>query len=319
MAKVRVVLWSLMTMMCWAINNFLLAVVAKESKSPADANLSGICVFWTTAGLCSLPLLLYQALTVGVLQEMRGKRNAARSYLAGLLSSLGMLVLSVALANDPSSAGPITAVLPLNGVLVCFLAWVVLKEKLSVWQALGVLIAVVGPVLMALSDRSKTAEEGVLCGVISACLLGVSNFLRRSVLARGVKNPTDVQLLVWFAIGTCGALAMAWTYASGRGLKGLDSAKVIMVCVIAGVLWACGSLCFQFALQGPAGPATAIANVNGAGVLVLQILFYHPFIPPLKLVGMALCIFGVSVISLSPKRKQTEPELSAEACSPLQS
>merc|ERR1712050_113497 len=97
-------------------------------------------------------------------------------------------------------------------------------------------------------------------------------------------------------------MGTACVFALGRGFRGLDSARLVAIAVVAGVIWALGSLCFQWALQGPAGPATAIANVNSAGVLILQIVFYHPQIADMKLIGMAVCIAGAATIALSGSR-----------------
>ena len=64
---------------------------------------------------------------------------------------------------------------------------------------------------------------------------------------------------------------------------------------------------FQLALVGgQAGPAAAIVNTNSVGVLALDLVFFHPPLPPLKLFGMALCIFGITVLSLAPRRKVSQ-------------
>mmetsp|Transcript_148061 Transcript_148061/g.369111 ORF Transcript_148061/g.369111 Transcript_148061/m.369111 type:complete len:331 (-) Transcript_148061:345-1337(-) len=312
MAVVGPAVWALLAMLCWALNNFLLSVVAKEASSPADAGLSGTFVLWVSTMACGIPLFAWQAATSGLFKGIHGKWNAAGAFGAGLMSALGMLNLTLALASDPNSAGPITAVLPLNGLLVCLLAWAVLGEKLTRLQMLGIAVAVAGPMMMALADRSGSGLKGVLLGGISASLLGASNFLRRLVMTRGAKNPMDVQLLVWLALGSCGVVSVVCTYMSGRGLKGLDSARLITIAASSGCIWAMGSCCFQLALRGPAGPATAIANSNGAGVLLLQMACYHPHIPAMKLCGMGLCMLGAAVIALSPKsvrvaRQQQHP------------
>jgi uncharacterized membrane protein len=247
--------------------------------------------------------LIAQSVTTGVLRDINGKGNAAKAYAAGLIQSAGMLILSLALASDPNSAGPITAVLPLDALLVSLLAWALVKEKLTRWQLIGIVIVVCGPIAMALADTTSSALKGVAYGAVAACLLGVSNFLRRLALLHGAKNPTDVQLLAWFAVASCGAISMIGMYTSRRGLRGLDSPKVVAAAAVSGLIWAAGGLCFQMALQGPVGPASAIANINGEGVLLLQIVIYQPHIRPLKYLGMGICLVGASIISLSPKPK----------------
>lgn len=305
--------WAALASFCWALNSFQLGVIASEVTNAGDANLSAGFIIWACCGGCGLVLLLYQASTIGVLQGVKGRQNIARSYGAGLCSSAGMLVLPLALASDPESAGFIASVMPLSGLFVSVIAWVLLGETLTVRQMLGVAIAVSGPIVMALADKSVASLTGIAGGAMAALLLGTSNFLRRSAMMHGCKDPVDVQMLVWLAFATAAVASFIVVFTSGRGLRGLDSTRHLLLAVGAGLAQAFGSWSFQLALKGQVGPATAIGNTMGVGVLILQIFFMHPQLPAFKIVGMCLCIVGASILALSPKQPlpQCEPEPAA--------
>merc|ERR1712187_25641 len=90
---------------------------------------------------------------------------------------------------------------------------------------------------------------------------------------------------------------------TGRGLRGLSSPKLTIFAIASGALWVIGSGFFQLALKGLAGPASAIANTNSVGVLLLSLVFFHPSLNALKLIGMLLCIVGVTILSVKPRPK----------------
>eukprot|EP01065_Artemidia_motanka_P022331 TRINITY_DN2652_c4_g1_i1.p1 TRINITY_DN2652_c4_g1~~TRINITY_DN2652_c4_g1_i1.p1 ORF type:complete len:379 (+),score=114.52 TRINITY_DN2652_c4_g1_i1:86-1138(+) len=312
------VLWSLLTLCCYSGNNFLLDAVAEEADDAANANVSAIFLVWAAAGVCGYSALLVQFATggrAGVLPCLGGRCNGALAVGAGVLCGCGTLTLSLGLAIDPDSAGPITAVLPLNSLIVCLLAWTLLGERLSPQHVAGVLIAVVGPVLMAVADTSSSALGGLGFGCAAALCFGFSNYLRKWARAGGA-GAGSVVVLVFCAIGAMSVVAVGGCYAIGRGLKGLEDGKLVLFAVGSGALWSVGSLFFQWALAGLAGPASAIANVNSVLVLVLQIIFFSPSLQALKLVGMGVCLLGITVLSLAPRpaqrREQLQPESESE-------
>merc|ERR1712137_976793 len=70
-----------------------------------------------------------------------------------------------------------------------------------------------------------------------------------------------------------------------------------------GILFYLACLFLVLALKGNAGPASATANASSIGVLILDAIVYNPPMQPLKLVGMALTICGVTLLALAPQRK----------------
>jgi len=297
----RWVVYSLLAMTSYAINNFLLSAVGEEAENAADANVSSIFVVWAVAGVSGLIALLVLGPRT-VVAGMSGLRNIALLVVAGLLNATAMLCLSLALAADPLSAGPITAMLPLNSLFVAGMTFVFLGEKLSRRDGLGISIAVLGPVCMAAADMSGNALRGLAFGVATAAFFACSNFLRKLAVARQAQN-TSVVVFLFLVIGVCSVIAIGACTFTGRGFSGLSEPRLAVFAVASGTLWVIGSGFFQLALKGLAGPASAIANTNSVGVLLLQVVFFHPSMKVLKLLGMCLCIIGVTILSVKPRPK----------------
>lgn len=274
-----------------------MASVGKYSVDPSTANFSALLIVWSAVGACGLLGTGVQAATVRPLEGMRDKKNVLISVVAGLLNACGMFCLTQALAADPDSAGPITALLPLGAVLVCFMAWSLLGERLVLQQILGVLICVCGPICMALANGTKAEVSGMVRGLYAAVALGLFAFAKKTARNRGA-SPASVVLIICLVCGCCGSLGLLYCGFSGRGLAGL-SATAELYAIASGVCWGLGTAFFQLALAGFVGPATAILNTNSVGVLVLTVLFFHVVPPPAKLVGMGLCVVGVIVLALA--------------------
>merc|ERR1712032_1519771 len=173
---------------------------------------------------------------------------------------------------------------------------------LSRRDGLGITIAVAGPVCMAAADMSGNALRGLAFGVATAAFFACSNFLRKLAVARQAQ-PMAVVVFLFLVIGGCSLVAIGTCFAMSRGLRGLEEPRLAVYATASGALWVIGSGFFQLALKGLAGPASAIANTNSVGVLLLQIIFFHPDLKVLKLMGMFLCIIGVTLLVVKPKPK----------------
>lgn len=293
--------YALLAMLCFASNNFLLSAVGKRagSESAAEANVTGMIVIWMVAGVsgCTGVLMMgRQTLWDGI----KGPANLLLGIVTAVVNVGAMLMLALALASDPDSAGPITAMLPLNSLVVSALCWMCLSEGLGKQEMAGIFIAMLGPMIMSLADMSGSALKGIGLGGLTALGFGCSNFLRKTLAKRGASSGSIVVVL-YCSIGACSIAAAIASFILRGGLPGLESALSILFVIASGLLWVTGGLCFQWALVGKAGPASAVTNTNSVGVLVYTIIFFHPKLQALKIVGMAFCIVGVTVLSLKPR------------------
>jgi uncharacterized membrane protein len=300
-------LWSLLALTCFAVNNFLLSVVGEQATDKGHANISACFVVWAVGGVCGLVAMV----VIGpsrVVEGANGVKNSLTVFLVGAINVMATLWLACALAADPSSAGPIIAMLPLSGLIVSALAWVILEEKLRARDCVGMAIAATGPLFMALADESGSALQGLLFGGLCAACLGNSNFMQKLVMRRGASN-LSVVIVLFLTVGVAAMVSIGLCCLSGRGLKGIDhDGRLMMYAVASGAFWVLGIIFFQLALMGKAGPAVAISQANSVGVLALQMIFCQPDLQPLKLLGMGLCILGVTILAL-----KEEPSVCASA------
>mmetsp|Transcript_6657 Transcript_6657/g.11638 ORF Transcript_6657/g.11638 Transcript_6657/m.11638 type:complete len:335 (+) Transcript_6657:62-1066(+) len=308
--------WALLAMLSFAANNFLLGAVGEETGRESFAAISAIITLWLVAGICGS--IGYLGLCcAGSSPKFGGHQNLSLVVLVGILIASSTLILALAFTRDPDSTGPIAAMLPLNGLMVCALAWQILGEGLGVQHAVGICIAVAGPICMALADTSDAALEGLMLGGFSAIIFSTSNFIRKWLGVR--RNVSSASILVGFML-TLGAVAVvvsAALVATGVGPPRLDPPWLWALASLSGVFWVLGSIFFQAGLMGFAGPSTAIANTNSVGVLLLQLVFFHPEVKPLKVLGMALCIAGCVTLSLAPPLPPARPALESVLLSGL--
>jgi len=195
--------------------------------------------------------------------------------------------------------------LPLGSLFVGMLAWAVLGEKLGYAQIIGMIVAVAGPVFMALGDMSSNALRGLLLGLVTACCFAINNFLLKCGGMRKA-DAFSMLIIIFLTVLTAGLAALSWQWASGNLFAGLDNIKLIAFAVGSGTLLFFGNIFLVFALRGQAGPASATANASSIAVLILDAIFYQPPLPPLKLIGMALTIVGVTMLAISSPRTSVQ-------------
>lgn len=285
---------------------FFMQCVAKTSASPMQANVSGIFIVWSVIGASGLLGLIVQAISSRPLAGIVDAQNVGLAAFAGCLNCCGMLSLTTGIAQDPDSAGPISAMMPFSSVLATILAWAVLEERVVLLQMLGIAICVCGPVLMALADPSKTAIGGLLHGGVASMCLGCFAFSRKVLKSRGAQ-PTPVVLIICLVAGLAGISGIIVCFKIGRGLAGLSTTGIVFSTGSA-LCWVFGNSLFQLALAGPVGPADAILNTNSVGVVLLGIVVFQLWPRLLKFVGMLFCIVGVSILVLNRAKVQARSQ-----------
>mmetsp|Transcript_63614 Transcript_63614/g.186072 ORF Transcript_63614/g.186072 Transcript_63614/m.186072 type:complete len:336 (-) Transcript_63614:326-1333(-) len=290
--------WSVLAMCCFASNNFLLSVIGKLAANPAEANAKATVIIWMVSGACGILGAVLQG-PRQLVQGMKGPRNFALIISGSLVNATAMMMLTLALASDPDSAGPITAVLPLNALIVSALCWYILGETLGLAELAGIAIACLGPMLMSLADDSTASLRGVGFGAATALGFGVSNSLRKVLIKRGCSG-SSIVVVFYLTIGFCSVLAVLIKAVAFQGTMDLESLGLVVCAIGSGILWVLGGLCFQWALVGKAGLAASVTNLNSMGVLALQHIFFHPELNGLKILGMVCCLSGVTLLTLKP-------------------
>jgi transporter family protein len=222
---------------------------------------------------------------------------------AGITLSAAMLTLKLGLSQDSASRGPIVAISSANAMLVAIGAWFIIREKLNTWQLGGMLVIVAGIIVMAFSSGTAASTRGLLYGLATMVLFGITNFLLKYAGHQGSNSVTTAAIL-WLSSGVCGVLAVGYCLIRYGHLPGMQQASLVLWAVLAGVSLGLGMLCLKLAVtKGPGGPATAITGSNSVLVALFEYFVFAHVPVTQKLIGMGVAVLGIIVLSLAGARK----------------
>jgi transporter family protein len=143
-------IYALATFLMFGITNFLLKLASVKGVP----SIEGIVVLWVSTGLVGLATLLI-VLISGMLNPLNNPNLQKLDFkyfiipaIAGITLAIGMYFLKVAVATG--KAGPATAIAASNAALVAILSWLILNEKLSLSEVLGMIVYVIAIVLFAI-------------------------------------------------------------------------------------------------------------------------------------------------------------------------
>jgi drug/metabolite transporter (DMT)-like permease len=295
------VAYALGSFLCYGITNSLLGALFEWSDRNPDTSVTAPFVLWLTMGAFGLGAAVFFGVSGRGYRGLPSRRFVWVAVAAGITLSCAMLTLKLGLASDPNAKGPIVAIASSNAMIVALGAWVILSERLSRGQLLGMLVIICGIAVMALGTGAGSSTRGLLFGLATMALFGVTNFLLKYAGHYGSDSVT-ITAILWSSAGVCGVLAIGYCLIRYGHLPGMQEPSLILWAVLAGVTLALGMLFLKMAVtSGPGGPATAITGSNAVLVVVFEFLVFSHIPPTQKLVGMAIAIAGIIVLSLAPK------------------
>ncbi len=138
-----------------------------------------------------------------------------------------------------------------------------------------------------------------LSALLALIFFGVANFLLKYAGVRGVPHLLGVAFVLAVA-GAIGAAVLSVNAVGRCGTNFLGSQR-LLVLVVAGVFYALGMILMAHAIStGKAGPAVAIASSNVLLVALLAWLVLHEKLGLSELLGVALFIVAVLLLSFKP-------------------
>jgi drug/metabolite transporter (DMT)-like permease len=293
------------TFFFFGITNFLLGFISEKSMGNPQASLTAIMVLWTGMGIMGAVTGIFFKISGRGFLGIPSKKYVFMAIIAGVTLSAGMLTLKLGFVTDPLAKGPIVAISATNSILVALLAWLIIKEKLSKFQVLGLLIIVSGISWLALSNTSSASFLGFLFGLATMGLFGATNFLLKYAGHKGTHS-ISAAVILWLASGACGVIALGISFLFGRGLAGISDPILLVIAFIAGITLGSGMLTIKIAVtKGPAGPAIAISGCNALMVTLLDWMVFHHLPSHQKVIGMLVALTGMVILSLSQKTKRT--------------
>jgi transporter family protein len=294
------VAYALASFLCYGVTNSLLGAIFEWSDRNPDTPVTAPFILWMTMGAFGVGAAAVFVASGRGYKGLPSRRFVWIAAIAGVTLSCAMLTLKLGLASDPNAKGPIVAITSCNAMIVALGAWVILREKLTKGQLLGMLVIICGIAVMALGTGGGSSTRGLLFGLATMVLFGVTNFLLKYAGHHGSDSVTTTAIL-WLSAGVCGVLAIGYCVIRYGRLPGMEEPSLVLWAILAGVTLALGMLFLKLAVtSGPGGPATAITGSNSVLVVIFEFLVFAHIPPTQKLIGMGIAIAGIILLSLAP-------------------
>jgi len=143
-------LYALGAFIMFGVTNFLL----KLASIKGVPSIEGTAVLWISTGLVGLIAFLL-ILTSGSINPLVNPSISKLDFkyftipvVAGITLAVGMYFLKAAVATG--KAGPATAISASNAALVAILTWLILNEKLTLSEVLGMIVYIIAIMFLTL-------------------------------------------------------------------------------------------------------------------------------------------------------------------------
>nr|WP_325301123.1 EamA family transporter [uncultured Oscillibacter sp.] len=224
-----------------------------------------------------------------------GGRTLLFLVLSGLATGASWLCYFRAL--QLGDVNKVTPVDKSSTVLAILLAFVFLREPISVYKALGMLGVGAGTYLMIEKKAAGKLEKQ--SGLWLPYALGSAVFASLTAIL-GKLGISGVDSNLGTAIRTCVVLVMAWAmvFAAGKGpaLKAVPREELGFIC-LSGLATGASWLCYYRALQD--GPASVVVPVDKLSILVTVVfsgLVFHEKLSRKAALGLALLTGGTLIM-----------------------
>ncbi len=267
-------------------SSFMFTKVITQDIGPMPAAFGRVAV----AFACLLPLLALR----GELPTLRA--HWRRIMLLGILNSgIPFAAYSIAMLTVPSSTGAIiNAATPLFGAVI---AWVWLKDKLTVSQMVGLVIGFVGVTLLALQNASEApaAELGSYIIGIAVCIAAPIFYgISASFTKRYCKDVPPTVSATGSQLGATLFLApLAWLHWPEQGIQ----TGTIASLVILGVFCTGFAYILFFRMIAMVGATKALSVTFAVPVFAAfyGVTFLGEHITPYMVACAAVILAGISL------------------------
>jgi bacterial/archaeal transporter family protein len=289
--------FALAALFFFGITNFILGFIAEKSAGNPMASIIAATLLWLGTGLLGLVGAAYFKASQRRYAGLSTKKSWLLPVAAGVTLALGMLLLKTSLAGNPLAKGPIVAVTSSNSLIVAVLAWVILRERLSLGQWTGFLVIVAGIVWVSMGGMAGGRFGAIGFAISAMVLFGLTNFFLKLAGERGCDS-VAAAVVLWLSMGACGVLAVAWHWIRDSRFPLLGNWELSWLALLAGVFLALGMLAIKKAVTlGPAGPAAAVSGSNAILVSLLDCWLLGHWLPAMKLAGMLVVVAGIVTLA----------------------
>ena len=229
------------------------------------------------------------------------RRDFALAMLAGIFLALHFAFWISSL--DYTSVMSSVVFVSTNPIFVGLASVVLLRESLRRGTILGIVIAVIGGALIAVSDLEQTGTESLQGNLLAlAGAVTVSGYL---LIGRRLRKQLSLLAYIGLVYSTAAIVLLAMAIAMGANLLAYSMTGYVWVALLAAGPQLVGHTSYNWALKYVSATfvtVTLLAEPIGATVLAIPILAQVP--SPIKVVGGALILAGIYFAARAETQKQ---------------
>jgi drug/metabolite transporter (DMT)-like permease len=229
------------------------------------------------------------------------RRDFALAMLGGIFLALHFAFWISSL--DYTSVMSSVVFVSTNPIFVGLASVVLLRESLRRGTILGIVIAVIGGALIALSDLEQTGTESLQGNLLAlAGAVTVSGYL---LIGRRLRKQLSLLAYIGLVYSTAAIVLLAMASAMGANLLAYSMTGYVWVALLAAGPQLVGHTSYNWALKYVSATfvtVTLLAEPIGATVLAIPILAQVP--SPIKVVGGALILAGIYFAARAETQKQ---------------
>ncbi len=218
------------------------------------------------------------------------RRDLALAMLAGVFLALHFAFWISSL--DYTSVMSSVVFVSTNPIFVGLASVVLLRESLQRGTILGIVIAVMGGALIALSDLEQTGTESLQGNLLAlAGAVTVSGYL---LIGRRLRKQLSLLAYIGLVYTTAAIVLLIMAIAMGANLVSYSLVGYLLVLLLAAGPQLIGHTSYNWALKYVSATfvtVTLLAEPIGATLLAIPILAQIP--SPIKVVGGALILAGI--------------------------
>jgi len=229
------------------------------------------------------------------------RRDFALAMLGGIFLALHFAFWISSL--DYTSVMSSVVFVSTNPIFVGLASVVLLRESLRRGTILGIVIAVIGGALIAVSDLEQTGTESLQGNLLAlAGAVTVSGYL---LIGRRLRKQLSLLAYIGLVYSTAAIVLLAMAIAMGANLLAYSITGYVWVALLAAGPQLVGHTSYNWALKYVSATfvtVTLLAEPIGATVLAIPILAQVP--SPIKVVGGALILAGIYFAARAETQKQ---------------
>jgi len=229
------------------------------------------------------------------------RRDFALAMLGGIFLALHFAFWISSL--DYTSVMSSVVFVSTNPIFVGLASVVLLRESLRRGTILGIVIAVIGGALIAVSDLEQTGTESLQGNLLAlAGAVTVSGYL---LIGRRLRKQLSLLAYIGLVYSTAAIVLLAMAIAMGANLLAYSMTGYVWVALLAAGPQLVGHTSYNWALKYVSATfvtVTLLAEPIGATVLAIPILAQVP--SPIKVVGGALILAGIYFAARAETQKQ---------------